>query len=77
MKNKTLLTLCAAPLLLSVNAMADGGGAVTIAGDLNPTVNINEDYEERTHSQDGVTVKKFRYMQPHTPVNLLQINPQL
>ncbi|MBP5667380.1 MAG: hypothetical protein J6X32_04445 [Salinivirgaceae bacterium] len=45
MKNKTLLTLCAAPLLLSVNAMADGGGAVTIAGDLSPTVNINEDYD--------------------------------
>ena len=45
MKNKTLLTLCAAPLLLSVNAMAAGGGAVTIAGDLTPTVNINEDYD--------------------------------
>jgi hypothetical protein len=45
MKNKTLLTLCAAPLLLSVNSMADGGGAVTFAGDITPTVNINEDYD--------------------------------
>ena len=42
MKNKTLLTLCAAPLLLSVNAMAVVKGAFTLED--NQVVTIDENY---------------------------------
>ena len=41
MKNKTLLTLCAASMLLSVNAMAEVKGAFTFEGN---QVTIDENY---------------------------------
>lgn len=83
MKNKTLLTLCAAPLLLSVNAMAAGGGAITpdgtFVGEGLPPIDIDENYigdyafdgwdAEQTLNGNGVTYNRsFTANKPATIV---------
>jgi len=80
MKNKTLLTLCAASMLLSVNAMAEVKGAFTFEGN---QVTIDENYtgenafegwepgETKIFNHENFTLKFNRQFQANIPATIV------